>query len=141
MSLDTQLPAVLIVDDEPANLLALEGMLARSGARFYRATTGTEALHLASQVTLALIILDDRLPDMRGGELARRLGQLCGDDTPPIVMHTSGDTPRATLRELFGEGILDVDQKPVDPDMLRSKVRTFLRLHRRRGVLRTGCTE
>lgn len=130
---ETHQPAILIVDDEPANLLALEGMLARSGARFYRAGTGKEALHLASQVSLALVILDDRLPDMRGGELARKLAELCGDDTPPIVMHTSGDTPRTALRAHYGDGILDVDQKPVDPDMLRAKVKTLLRLHRRPG--------
>ena len=126
-------PIVLIVDDERANLVALESMLASAGARFVRAATGTQALSAAGMFTFALVILDDRLPDMRGAEVAATLRATLGDATPPILLHTSGDPPRERRREWYRAGILDVDQKPVDPDILRSKVAILLQLFRRRA--------
>lgn len=124
-------PIVLIVDDERANLVALESMLASSGATFVRATTGAQALASAEMFTFALVILDDRLPDMRGADVASRLRATLGDRTPPILLHTSGDPGLDRRREWHRSGILDVDHKPVDPEVLRSKVAILLRLFHR----------
>ena len=126
-------PIVLIVDAERANLVALESMLANSGAKFVRAATGAQALSAAGMFTFALVILDDHLPDMRGAEVAVALRAALGDATPPIVLHTSGDPPRERRREWHRAGILDVEQKPVDPEILRFKVAILLRLFRRKA--------
>ena len=125
-------PIVLIVDDERANLVALESMLPNAGANLVRASTGSQALSAAQMFTLALVILDDRLPDMRGAEVAAALRAMLGNDTPPMLLHTSGDPPRERRREWHRAGILDVDQKPVDPEVLRAKVAILLRLFHRR---------
>lgn len=126
-------PIILIVDDERANLVALESMLARSGAQIVRAATGAQALETAATFTLALVILDDRLPDMRGVDVARTLRARYGDQAPPMLLHTSGDPGLERRREWHRAGILDVDWKPVDPDILRSKVAVLLQLFRRRS--------
>jgi CheY-like chemotaxis protein len=126
-------PIILIVDDERANLVALESMLAPSGALIVRAATGSQALETAATFSLALVILDDRLPDMRGLDVALTLRARYGDETPPILLHTSGDPGRERRREWHRAGILDVYWKPVDPDILRSKVAILLQLRRRRS--------
>lgn len=124
-------PIILIVDDERANLVALESMLASSGAQFVRAATGAQALESAATFALALVILDDRLPDMRGADVALTLRETYGDNTPPMLLHTSGDPGRERRKEWYRAGILDIDWKPVDPDILRSKVAVLLQLFRR----------
>jgi len=127
------LPLILLVDDERANLVALESMLVTSGAKFVRAATGAQALDTAATFSLAAVILDDRLPDMRGVDVALTLRATYGDDTPPILLHTSGDPGRDRRREWHRAGILDVDWKPVDPDILRAKIAILLQLFRRRS--------
>jgi CheY-like chemotaxis protein len=120
--------AVLLVDDVPENLLVLEAVLGPLALATVRAATGSEALERARQRTFAVVVLDDRLPDMRGAEVARRLTAEHGEACPPILLHTSGDTTTARQREWYAAGVLDVVQKPFDPEIFRAKVRILARL-------------
>ena len=120
-------PIVLIVDDERANLVALESMLASSGAKFVRAATGTQALSAAGMFTFALVILDDRLPDMRGEEVARHMLGALGVRCPPIVLYIAADFGRAELDAWRAAGIDEVLQKAGDPAVLGATLESFLR--------------
>src|SRR5690606_23982542 len=131
VAIDVVSPVALLVDDEPVNLRVLEAVLASSGATFVRARTGAQALQTAATFALAFVVLDDRLPDMHGVDVARGLVAMLGDDTPPIVLYTSGDATREKRRAWHRAGILDVEAKPADPDILRAKIAVLLRLHRR----------
>jgi CheY-like chemotaxis protein len=126
--------AVLLVDDVPENLLVLEAVMAPLGLTTVRAATGNEALERARQRPYAVVVLDDRLPDMRGAEVARRLTAEHGDACPPILLHTSGDPTMVRQREWYAAGVLDVVQKPFDPEIFRCKMRIFVRLATRQVV-------
>lgn len=120
--------AVLLVDDVPENLLVLEAVLAPLALTTVRAAMGAEALERARQQTFSVVVLDDRLPDMRGAEVARRLTAEHGEACPPILLHTSGDPTAARQREWYAAGVIDVVQKPFDPEIFRCKIRIFVRL-------------
>ena len=64
---------ILLVDDHPENLLALESILEQPGLHFVRAASGEEALHLLLNHEIALILLDVHMPGLDGGIMLRRL--------------------------------------------------------------------
>jgi len=122
---------VLLVDDQPANLLVLEATLAHLDVNFVRAETGARALELASAGPYAAIVLDDRLPDMRGEEVARRTQARLGPRCPPILLYTAADFGRAELAAWRAAGVEDVLQKPGDPDVIRRKIGAMVQRARR----------
>ena len=131
--------AVLLVDDRPENLLALEGVLAplaeETGARLLRAADADEALRhvLHEGNSLALVLLDVMMPGTGGLETARLIRQRARSEHVPIIFITALDIDRRRLTLGYQFGAVDYLTKPVDPDVLRAKVRAFLELHRRRG--------
>ena len=132
-------PAVLLVDDLPENLLALEAALAplveETGARLLRAGTADEALRhlLHEDGSIAMVLLDVMMPGTDGLETARLIRARRASEHVPIIFVTAldADRRRATLGYQFGA--VDYLTKPLDPEVLRAKVRAFLDLHRRRG--------
>ena len=131
--------AVLLVDDRPENLLALEAALTplaeETGVRLLRAGGAEEALrHLLSEDgAIAVVLLDVMMPGTDGLETARMIRARRASEHLPIIFVTALDADRrqATLGYQFGA--VDYLTKPLDPDVLRAKVRAFLDLHRRRG--------
>ena len=132
-------PAVLLVDDRPENLLALEETLAplveEAGVRLLRAGSAEEALrHLLTESgSVAVILLDVMMPGTDGLETARLIRARRTSEHLPIIFITAldADRRRATLGYQFGA--VDYLTKPLDPEMLRAKVRALVELHRRRG--------
>jgi signal transduction histidine kinase/DNA-binding response OmpR family regulator len=130
--------AVLLVDDRPENLLALETALAplvdEAGVRLLRAANAEEALRhvLNEDGAIAVILLDVMMPGTDGIETARLIRARRASEHLPIIFVTAldADRRRATLGYQFGA--VDYLTKPLDPDALRAKVRAFLELHRRR---------
>jgi signal transduction histidine kinase len=126
----SNLPAVLIVDNDPGNLLALESVLDRLGCRIVVARSGTEAIALASADHFAAILMDVRMPGLDGyatGSFIRQHPQSA--HTPILFISAQDDVDVARLTRLYGEtGQVDSIQKPVAPEVLRSKVRTWLQL-------------
>ena len=131
--------AVLLVDDRPENLLAFESALAplvaETGVRLLRAGSAEEALrHLLHESdAIAVVLLDVMMPGTDGLETARLIRARRASEHVPIIFVTAleADRRRATLGYQFGA--VDYLTKPLDPEVLRAKMRAFLDLHRRRG--------
>ena len=128
--------AVLIVDDQPAGLLALEAVLAPLGCRVTRAGSGREALRCVLDQDYALILLDVQMPDMDGYETAALIRQRERSRHTPILFVTATAPNRAALTLGYAAGAVDFIYKPVEGDILRSKVGVFLELAQSTAQLR-----
>ncbi|HKG92625.1 MAG TPA: GAF domain-containing protein [Gemmatimonadaceae bacterium] len=129
-------PSILIVDDNPKNLLAFEALLASLGARIVAASEPRDALARLDVEEFAVALIDVQMPGMDGIELARRLRGRGPDapTPPPIIFVTALDRDHRHTAAGYAAGAVDFLYKPVDPDVLRAKVATFVELHRRRGA-------
>lgn len=133
---DAPLPAnVLLVDDQPANLAALEAILASPRHRTLKATSGEAALSLALREELAVVVLDVRMPIMDGLEVASLLRQVRRTRHVPIIFVTGAATEVDHVHEAYSLGAVDYLFKPLRPEVVRSKVGTFVELHLQRKAL------
>lgn len=127
---------ILLVDDRPENLLALESILGSLGHELVTASSGEQALRAVLREDFAVILLDVRMPGMDGFEVAAhvRLRER-SRDTPIIFLTAAGDGPHQTLRG-YAAGAADYLTKPFDPWVLRAKVGVFAELHRKNKQLK-----
>jgi diguanylate cyclase (GGDEF) domain len=132
---DGDRPRILIVDDTPANLVAMRRLLAREDADLVEAGSGNEALAACLEQDFACILLDVQMPDMDGFEVAATLqGEERMRDTP-VIFITAAYTEDLDRLRGYDFGAVDYLAKPVDDRVLRSKVRVFLELYRTRQKL------
>jgi signal transduction histidine kinase/DNA-binding response OmpR family regulator len=131
--------AVLLVDDRPENLLALEAVLApladELDARLLRASGADDALRhvLQEDGAIAVVLLDVMMPGTDGLETARLIRARRATEHVPIIFVTALDADRRHVTLGYQSGAVDYLTKPLDPDVLRAKVRAFVEIHRRRG--------
>ncbi|KAF3888326.1 MULTISPECIES: hybrid sensor histidine kinase/response regulator [Nostocales] len=119
---------VLLVDDHPENLLALEAILDSLGQNLIRATSGAEALrHLLNQ-DFAVILLDVQMPDMDGFEAAALIRQRERSRYTPIIFLTAYSTSDTMVYRGYSVGAVDYLFKPIEPDILKYKVSAFVDL-------------
>ena len=131
--------SILIVDDEPANLLVLETLLDDPGYRIVRAESAEQALLALVEQEFALLILDVRMPVMNGFELAQMIKERKRTASVPIIFLTAYYDKDQHAMEGYGSGAGDFLSKPVQPHVLRSKVAVFADLHRKnRAVVQTN---
>ena len=123
-------PKLLLVDDQPRNLDALETILASSGVSFVRAGTADEALMALLHNEFAAIILDIKMPGTTGLELARLIKARKRNEHVPILFLTSYTLDEQEVLEAYGVGGVDYLSKPINPEILRSKVAVFVNLFR-----------
>jgi hypothetical protein len=126
---------ILIVDDEARNLDALEVMLESSGCTLIRAQSGDEALLAMLKFEFAAMILDIRMPGTSGIELANLVKQRRRTRDVPILFLTAHLVDEDDIRRGYGVGAVDYLSKPVNPDILRSKVAVFVELYRKTRAL------
>ena len=126
---------VLIVDDMPANLYALEKTLSVLGASIIKAANGNDALIASIDHDLSLAIIDVRMPVMDGLELARHLREEEETLHLPVIFLTAFDTDEAMVLEAYRLGAVDFVTKPCEPTVLLSKTQVFLDLATRRFEL------
>ncbi|MEJ2543369.1 MAG: response regulator [Calditrichaceae bacterium] len=127
---------ILIVDDHPENLLVLENILDLPGLNFIRAESGEETLRIMlKQRDVALILLDVQMPGMDGFETASLLRSASSTKHIPIIFVTAISKQDKNIFKGYESGAVDYMFKPVDPDILKSKVQIFLELDRRKRVL------
>jgi signal transduction histidine kinase len=122
---------ILVVDDVPANLVALSAVLEVLGQRLVTARSGFEALALATRSQFAVILLDVMMPELDGFATLERLRELpLARDTPAVFItaHTPADD---AVQRAFALGAFDFVEKPIAPALLRGKVRAFVSLYRR----------
>ena len=122
-------PKVLIVDDQPRNLDALEAMLAPLRCVLIRAQSADEALLCLLKHDFAAIVLDIHMPGMSGIELARLIKQRKRSQDVPLLFLTAHMVEESDLLKGYGVGAVDYLSKPLNPDILRSKVGVFLDLY------------
>jgi two-component system sensor histidine kinase/response regulator len=134
-------PSVLAVDDTPANLVALQALLAELPCEVVIAESGNEALKQLLRREFAVVLLDVQMPEMDGYEVARHARENPKTREVPIIFLTAGrQTEQGTLRG-YGSGAVDFLFKPVDAVILRSKVRIFLELYLSRRRLSDALAE
>ena len=121
---------VLLVDDEPRNLDALESILDSTGCVLIRAQTADEALFAILQNEFAAIVLDMKMPGTDGVELARLIKQRKRSQHVPILFLTAHSLDERDVLQAYGVGGVDFLSKPINPDILRSKISVFANLFR-----------
>jgi two-component system cell cycle response regulator len=127
---------ILIVDDKPANLLALRKILAKPGLDIVEASSGNDALALLLEHDFALILLDVQMPEMDGFETAEIIRGNEETKGIPIIFVTAISKEQKYVFEGYDKGAVDYLFKPLDPDILKSKVNIFLELHGQKDALK-----
>jgi signal transduction histidine kinase len=129
-------PKILLVDDREDNLNVLESLIGDLNATTLRATSGPEALERLLEEDFALVLMDVLMPGMDGFETATLVHRRKRSRSTPIVFLTAhGDDPALILRG-YKAGAVDYLQKPIVPEILKSKVAIFLELHEKNELLR-----
>lgn len=135
---DALAPAkLLVVDDHPENLVAIEAVLRSDDVELVSLRSGQEALRFLLHDECALILLDVHMPGMDGFETARLIRSNARTRAIPIVFMSAVDRDARFVAQGYGSGAIDYLLKPVDPDVLRAKVAAFVELYRaKQEVLR-----
>src|SRR6186997_2570228 len=128
-------PKVLIVDDQPRNLDVLEVMLADSDCTLIRATSADEALLCLVRHDFAALVLDIRMPGMSGIELATLIKGRKRSQHVPILFLTAHSVNEDDVLRGYGVGAVDYLSKPVNAEILRSKIGVFVDLFRKTRAL------
>jgi len=125
----------LLVDDLPENLLSLEALLRREDLLLLKAKSGDEALELLLDHDVALALIDVQMPGLSGFELAELIRGNERTRRIPIIFVTAGSHSSERRFQGYGAGAVDFIQKPIEPDVLRSKTEVFFELYRQRQQL------
>ena len=126
---------LLIVDDLPENLLALDALLKAPGVRVHRAESAEQALELLLRHEFALAILDVQMPGMDGFQLAELMRSTERTKHIPIVFVSAAGRELNYAFKGYESGAVDFMQKPLDIHAVRSKVSVFVDLYRNRKRL------
>jgi CheY-like chemotaxis protein len=119
---------ILLVDDRPENLLALEAILGSLDQDLVRAGSGEEALRALLKDEFALILLDAQMPGMDGFETAARIKRRTRTKDIPIIFLTAVEKDQQSSYRGYAAGGADYISKPFDPWILRAKVQVFVDL-------------
>ncbi len=126
---------ILLVDDQPENLLSASAVLEALGQEVVKAESGRQALRYLLEQDFAVILLDVMMPEMDGFETAALIRQRERSRLTPIIFLTAlGRSEEHVLRG-YGLGAVDYMTKPFVPEILRSKVSIFVEMHRKSVLL------
>ena len=128
--------SILLVDDRPENLLALEAALEPLDQNLVKADSGEEALRLLLRQEFAVILLDVQMPGMDGFDTAIQIKERDKTKDIPIIFLTAiSREPHHALRG-YSTGAVDYMAKPFDPWVLRAKVAVFVDLYEKSSLLK-----
>jgi signal transduction histidine kinase/DNA-binding response OmpR family regulator len=122
---------ILLVDDNPSNLLALETILQAPDRNLVRASSGEEALRFLLDDEAAVILLDVHMPSISGLETAALIRGRERTRSVPIIFLTAYSAGDSHISQGYSLGAVDYIIKPIDPDALKSKVAVFVELYRK----------
>ena len=131
----TEKPKVLIVDDQPRNLDVLEVMLGETDCTLVRAESADEALMCIMRHEFAALVLDIKMPGMNGIELATLIKQRKRSQDTPILFLTAHSVNEDDILKGYGVGGVDYLSKPINAEILRSKVGVFVEAFRKARAL------
>jgi signal transduction histidine kinase/DNA-binding response OmpR family regulator len=120
-----------MVDDSPPNLLALESILRAPGRNLIKASSGPEALRYLLNNEVAVILMDVYMPGMDGLETAELIRGRDRSRDIPIIFLTADTSGGRHLSRGYSLGAVDYIVKPIEPDILRSKVAVFVELFKK----------
>jgi PAS domain S-box-containing protein len=126
---DAEQVDILLVDDRPENLLALEAILEPLGQRLVRAQSGEDALRCLLEREFAVILLDVQMPGMNGFETAKMIKARERTKYLPIIFLTAISKDEEYVFKGYSVGAVDYMFKPFQPEILRSKVQVFVDLY------------
>lgn len=131
------MPSLLLVDDRPQNLLALQAILEPLGHELVTARSGAEALRcLLKRDDFAVILLDVQMPDLDGFEVAEVIKQRERTSTIPIIFLTALSKEDRNVFRGYEVGAVDYVFKPFEPEILRAKVAVFIELWEKNQQIR-----
>jgi len=122
---------ILMVDDSPTNLLALESILQAPDRNLVSAASGEDALRYLLNNEVAVILMDVYMPGMDGLDTAELIRGRDRSRNIPIIFLTADSTGGRHLSRGYSLGAVDYIVKPIDPDILRSKVSVFVELFKK----------
>jgi DNA-binding response OmpR family regulator len=137
----TDKPKILIVDDKPENLFALEKILPKITVDVFQASSGNEALGLVLEHEFAMAIVDVQMPQMDGYELVELLRGNAATASLPIIFVSALYSDEYHHRKGYDSGAVDFMSKPFIPEILLSKVRVFIDLYEKRRELQNMVDE
>jgi PAS domain S-box-containing protein len=127
---------ILLVDDQSANLLALESILADMDQNLIRAESGRAALRALLEQEFAVILLDVQMPDLNGFETASLIRERDKSRDTPIIFLTALSRNETNVFRGYELGAVDYIFKPFHPEVLRAKVSVFVELFRKREAIK-----
>ncbi|HEV2883335.1 MAG TPA: response regulator [Pyrinomonadaceae bacterium] len=122
---------ILMVDDSPTNLLALQSIISGPGRNLVSAASGDDALRYLLDNEVAVILMDVYMPGLDGLETAELIRGRDRSRDIPIIFLTADSTGGRHLSRGYSLGAVDYIVKPVEPDILRSKVAVFVELFKK----------
>jgi signal transduction histidine kinase len=128
--------SILLVDDQPANLLALEALLANLGQNLIKAHSGEEALRCLDHGEFAVVLLDLWMRGLSGFETAKVIRSRENSRYTPIIFLTAFESSEFPVREAYALGAVDYLVKPIVPEILRAKVAVFVELFQKSAQLK-----
>jgi PAS domain S-box-containing protein len=126
---------ILIVDDRPQNIFALEQILSKADRTILTAGTGKEALKLVLNKKVDIIILDVQMPELDGFEVAQILKSNKRTKDIPVIFVSAEMTGHESIMKGFGEGAIDYLQKPLNAEITQAKVSILLQLQKQKRQL------
>jgi PAS domain S-box-containing protein len=132
---------ILLVDDRPENLLALEATLNKIGQNLIRASSGEEALRQLLYHDFAVILLDVQMPGIDGFETAMLIRQRDRSRHTPIIFLTAFSSSDNFVSKGYSLGAVDYLLKPIDPEILLSKVTVFVDLYKKTMEVKTQAAQ
>ncbi|WP_289014358.1 response regulator [uncultured Methylobacterium sp.] len=122
---------ILLVDDQPAKLLTYEAMLGDLGENLIKVGSGREALRCLLSTDVALVLIDVCMPDIDGFELAKLIREHPRFRKTPLIFVSALQVSELDSLRGYEAGAVDYVPVPVEPRVLRAKVRVFVELHRK----------
>jgi len=132
---------ILLVDDQPEGLLTLEAILGGLEQNLVKAHSGREALRQVLARDFAVILLDVQMPGMDGYETAALIRERPASRHTPLIFLTASHKADVQMIRGYGIGAVDYLFKPLDADILRSKVAVFIELAKKSALIRKQTAE
>src|SRR5579871_6265853 len=136
-TMDHERVNILLVDDQPAKLLAYEVILKELGENLVVAASGREALEILLKTEIAVVLIDVCMPDLDGFELAAMIREHPRFQKSAIIFVSAIQVTDIDFIRGYAAGAVDYVPVPVIPDLLRAKVRVFAELYRKTRQLET----